>query len=93
MEEGIKPTATAPDNLEIIEGIGPKIAAILQSAGITTFNQLAAADVDRLREILENSGLRLADPSSWGEQARLAADGDQTGLKALQDRLNAGRQV
>jgi predicted flap endonuclease-1-like 5' DNA nuclease len=66
---------------------------MLQSAGITTFDELAAADVSRIREILDQEGLRLADPSSWGEQARLAAAGDQAGLKALQDRLNAGRQV
>ena len=93
MEAEVKPIVTTPDDLTIIEGIGPKIALILQSAGITTFNQLAAADVNRIREILEKEGIRLADPRSWAEQARLAAAGDQAGLKALQDRLNAGRQV
>lgn len=86
-------TPAAPDDLAIIEGIGPKIAEVLQAAGITTFNQLAATDTDRLRDILQKGGIRLADPSTWAEQARLAAAGDQAGLKALQDRLNAGRNV
>jgi predicted flap endonuclease-1-like 5' DNA nuclease len=93
MEVEPGPPERTPDDLTIIEGIGPKIAAILQSAGIRTFDQLAATDVSRIREILDQDGLRLADPGSWGEQARLAAAGDQAGLKALQDRLNAGRQV
>jgi hypothetical protein len=85
-------TAPAPDDLVIIEGIGPKIAEILNAAGITTFNQLAATDVSRLREILDQAGLRLADPASWPEQARLASTGDQAALQALQDRLKAGRE-
>jgi predicted flap endonuclease-1-like 5' DNA nuclease len=93
MEVEPVPPERTPDDLTIIEGIGPKIAAILQSAGITTFDQLAAADVSRIREILDKEGLRLADPGSWAEQARLAAAGDQAGLKALQDRLTAGRQA
>jgi hypothetical protein len=84
---------TAPDDLEIIEGIGPKIAAVLQAAGITTFSQLAAADPARLRAILDEGGVRLADPRSWPEQALLAAAGDMDGLNALQSRLTAGRQA
>src|SRR3990172_8519724 len=34
----------APDDLAVIEGIGPKIAALLQGAGITTFAELAETD-------------------------------------------------
>jgi predicted flap endonuclease-1-like 5' DNA nuclease len=84
---------TVADDLEIIEGIGPKIAAILHAEGITTFRQLAETDVRRLEEILTANGLRLADPGSWSEQARLANAGDQSGLKAYQDRLRGGRQM
>jgi len=36
------------DDLELIEGIGPKIAAALKAAGIVTFADLAAADTSRL---------------------------------------------
>lgn len=85
--------APVPDDLIIIEGIGPKIASVLQAAGITTFEQLGAMNVNQIEEILQKNGLRLADPSTWPEQARLAAAGDQAGLKALQDRLKGGRQV
>lgn len=81
----------APDDLTIIEGIGPKIAQILNSAGITTFSQLAATDVSRLNEILDQAHLAMSDPGSWPEQARLAAAGDQASLQALQDRLKGGR--
>jgi predicted flap endonuclease-1-like 5' DNA nuclease len=83
----------APDDLAIVEGIGPKIAAVLNQAGVMTFAQLANMGVDQLELILHQASLRLADPSSWPDQARLAADGDWAGLKALQDRLTAGRRT
>lgn len=82
-----------PDDLTIMEGIGPKIASVLAAAGVTTFAQLAAADVDWLREVMLAAGLRLADPTTWPEQSRLAAAGDWEGLKALQGQLKGGRRV
>lgn len=82
-----------PDDLKLIEGIGPKIAGVLQEAGIHTFAQLARAEVDTLRRILEDADLRFADPATWPEQARLAAKGDWEGLKKLQDSLKGGREV
>jgi len=82
---------TAADDLTLIEGIGPKISGVLNSAGITTFNQLAATDTARLQEILDQNELRLADPQTWPEQAGLAAAGDKEGLEALQERLKGGR--
>lgn len=85
------PVAPAVDDLEIIEGIGPKIASVLKAAGVTSFAQLADMAPDSIREILLAANLRLADPGSWPEQARLAASGDMTALQALQDRLKGGR--
>jgi len=82
-----------PDNLELIEGIGPKISALLKSAGITTFKQLAATDVSRLQKILDDASLRIADPATWPEQARLAAAGKLDELEALQNELKGGRKV
>lgn len=82
-----------PDDLKLIEGIGPKIDALLKDAGISTFAQLAATDVSRLREILGDGRFRIADPTTWPEQAGLAAAGKMDELKALQDRLSAGRKV
>jgi len=72
-----------PDDLEIIEGIGPKIAGLLKAAGITTFTQLAEVDLGRVQEILRAANLRLADPTTWAEQAKLAAAGDWAGLETL----------
>jgi large subunit ribosomal protein L17 len=80
------------DDLAIIEGIGPKISSLLQSAGISTFAQLAETDLSQLQEILRNANLRIADPTTWPEQARLAAGGNWDDLNALQGRLRAGRQ-
>jgi len=82
-----------PDDLEIIEGIGPKIAGLLKAAGITTFAQLAEVDLKRLQEILLAANLRLADPTTWAEQARLAAAGDWAGLETLQNQLKGGRRA
>ena len=87
-------TAPQPEDLARIEGIGPKIAAALQAAGITTFAQLADADRSAVEDALTDANLRFA-PSlgTWAQQARLLADGDEEGFKALTDRLIAGREV
>lgn len=82
-----------PDDLKLIEGIGPKISSLLNAAGILTFAQLAATPVADLQTILDKAGLRLGDPATWPEQAALAAKGDMAGLQALQDSLKGGRRV
>jgi predicted flap endonuclease-1-like 5' DNA nuclease len=85
-----------PDDLKRIEGIGPKISSVLQAAGITTYAQLASADVGALEQILEEESprlLRLADPATWPEQAKLAETGDWDGLQALQGTLRGGRRT
>ncbi|MBK9230528.1 MAG: 4Fe-4S binding protein [Anaerolineae bacterium] len=86
------PMAARSDELELIEGIGPKIGAAFRAAGITTFKQLAATPLERMKEILAANSLR-ADPSTWAEQAALAAAGRLEELKALQDQLIAGRRA
>jgi predicted flap endonuclease-1-like 5' DNA nuclease len=80
------------DRLERVEGIGPKIALALRVAGIDTFERLAGADLNTLREALADANLRFA-PSmpTWAQQARLLADGDDEGHEALTARLVAGR--
>jgi predicted flap endonuclease-1-like 5' DNA nuclease len=87
--------ADAPsDDLARIEGIGPKIAAALQAAGITTFAALADADRSTVEDALADANLRFAPSlSTWSQQARLLADGDEQGFKVLTDRLIAGREV
>jgi predicted flap endonuclease-1-like 5' DNA nuclease len=84
---------TAADDLTLIEGIGPAISRLLQSKGITTFAQLAQADPEDLNRFLREANLRLADTSTWAEQARLADAGDFDSLRTYQSRLKGGREV
>jgi predicted flap endonuclease-1-like 5' DNA nuclease len=79
--------------LRRIEGIGPKISALLQTAGLTTFAQVAATEAASLRQILREGGIRMANPATWPEQAQLAAAGEWEALEALQDQLKGGRRT
>ena len=87
-----KSTAAKKDDLVIIEGIGPKIAAALSKAGVKTFKQLGDTSESKLRDILKEAQLS-ADPETWAEQARLAAAGKTDELKKLQDQLQGGRRA
>lgn len=80
------------NDLTIVEGIGPKINELFHNAGIKTFAQLAAATVPQMRKILDEGGsrFRIANPSSWAQQAALAAENKWSELKKLQDKLSAG---
>lgn len=91
----VEAIAVTPDDLTVIEGIGPKIAELLAADGITTFAALAATPADRLKEILLAGGRRfaIADPATWPQQAALAASGDKAGLAALQESLKGGRKA
>jgi large subunit ribosomal protein L21 len=85
-------TKGGKDNLEIIEGIGPKIAKVLVDGGISTFALLAAAKAEDVTAMLKASGGRfsLANPASWAEQAALLRDGKMAEFKALTDALVGG---
>lgn len=82
------------DELEIIEGIGPKIAMLLYDSGIFTFRDLAITPVYKIQEILEQAGPQFArhDPSTWTQQAKLAAEGRWNDLDALKFYLVGGRE-
>lgn len=86
--------APEADDLEKIEGIGPKIADVLKGAGIATFAALAEATPEQIREILDNAGSQFAahDPATWPKQAELAAAGKWDELKTWQDELVGGRE-
>jgi len=81
------------DDLKIIEGIGPKIAELLNADGIITFKDLAGTSVERIQGILDAAGprYRMHDPSTWPNQSQLAADGKMDELKILQDNLKGGK--
>ncbi len=84
-----------PQDLTKIEGIGPKIAEVLATAGITNYGQLAGTDKERVKEILAEAGSKFAshDPTTWGDQAQLAAEGKWDQLKKWQDILDGGKVV
>lgn len=90
------PPPAAVDDLRRIEGIGPRIAGVLQEAGITTFGQLSSASPEQLEEILQAADprlLRLADPATWPQQAALAAGGQWSALEEFQSGLKGGRKA
>lgn len=80
------------DDLKLIEGVGPKIATLLNAAGIITFADVAKANLETLQGVLTAAGARyaLANPSTWAQQAELAAAGKMAELKVLQDNLDGG---
>ena len=80
------------DDLQKIEGIGPKVAGVLNEAGINTFEALAGADAADIQKTLNAAGLQMMNPEGWIEQASLAARGDWEGLERLQSELKGGRK-
>ncbi len=93
VEEVVVETPAAADDLKKIEGIGPKISEILTTAGIPTFSALASTAPEKIKEILAEAGNRykMHDPTTWPQQAQLAADGKWDELKTLQDKLDGGK--
>ncbi|MGN9776903.1 helix-hairpin-helix domain-containing protein [Micromonospora sp. H33] len=69
-----KAAAEAADDFRRIQGIGPKMAAALNAAGIRTYQQLAELDEAALRETIRAAGLRAAPSlATWPQQARVLA--------------------
>ncbi|MCX2719001.1 30S ribosomal protein S2 [Lentiprolixibacter aurantiacus] len=87
-----KKESAKADDLTKIEGIGPKGAEALINAGMDSFEKLAGAKPDAIKEILTEASSRMAhlDPTSWPKQAKMAADGDWDKLKDWQDKAKAG---
>jgi uncharacterized membrane protein len=86
----LAPSAPTPENLTVIEGIGPKVNGALTAAGITTYSRLANASEAELREALLRAGV--IPPKSletWPKQAKLASQGEWQELY----KLNAKRKL
>ena len=82
------------DDLTHIVGIGPKVSSVLREAGINNFTKLGSINLNRLNEILEAENpniLRLIDPSTWPEQAKLASKENWEALSKLQESLKNSR--
>lgn len=87
------PPSTMPDDLKIIEGIGPTIEEILHKAGILTFEALAKSEPEEIETIIQIAGphLHFINASTWPAQARLALNKEWEILRDYQDQLIAGR--
>jgi predicted flap endonuclease-1-like 5' DNA nuclease len=72
-----------PDNLQAIEGIGPKVEQILKGGGVTTWKVLAETDIIKLRMILASAGdeYRMLDPTGWSAQAKMLMENDWEALR------------
>lgn len=78
-----------PNDLKIIEGVGPKIEEVLLAGGIKSWARLASLRLPLLRVILEDAGMNapLYKPKSWPRQAGMAARGEWKKLKLYQEKL------
>jgi len=85
--------AAQPDDLTIIEGIGPKVNQVLQASGIQTFAQLAETSEESLKAMLASARLQHIDPGTWAEQAALVSEGKMDEFEALTNRLKGGRET
>ena len=81
-------------DLKVIEGVGPKIEKLLKDAGINSWHELAQTELERLQGILTDAGerYRIHDPTTWPDQALLAAHGKWEELEKLQNELKGGRK-
>lgn len=89
----VQSVKAAPDDLLIIEGIGPKVKDALTRAGITTFAQVAGMTPDELHRVVKiEAGVKIVDGAtrSWPQQARLLAEGRLAEFKRLVDDLRGG---
>ena len=81
-----------PDDLTVIEGIGPKINELFNKAGFHTFAQVSKMSEAQMQKILDEAGARyrLAKPGTWAKQAALCNENKWAELKKLQDELKGG---
>jgi small subunit ribosomal protein S2 len=85
--------AGEPDDLTIIEGIGPAYRDLLVNSGIATFAKLATMTEDEIVTLIrENGGRKSTSMATWAAQAKLAAAGDWEGLQKLKSTLSGGRK-
>ena len=66
-----------PDDLKVVEGIGPKIEGLFHNYDIKTWKDLSKASVSKCQEVLDSGGDRykVHDPASWPMQAKMCYEG------------------
>lgn len=82
------------NDLKIVEGIGPKIEALLNNAGINSWRDLSEASTEKLQSVLDSGGENYAihNPSTWARQALFAYQGKWQELKEWQSNLLGGKE-
>lgn len=83
-----------PDNLQVVEGIGPKMNEVLNKHGIPTWKELSESTPESLRATLDKENpkrYRIIDPATWPAQAKLAHEGKWEELIKVQKQLDTGR--
>lgn len=80
------------NDFTVIEGIGPAIAHLCITRGITTWWSMANSDRSLLRSMLAEAGpkYQVHDPTSWPQQARLLANGEWERFRRLAEALRDG---
>ena len=87
------PKGLGPDDLKVVEGIGPKCEEALKAAGIGTWKDLSEAKPEKITEILTAAEGNFAGqvPDTWPKQAEMAVAGDWEKLEKWQDELDGGK--
>ena len=88
-EPAAAPTPRGSDDLTRIKGLGPKIATLLHSLGVTSFFQIASwseEDIDRIDAQLVGFEGRIRR-DNWVEQAKFLSQGDMAGFEGRFGRL------
>ena len=80
----IRAAVGAPDDLELIKGVGPKLNALLISLGVRRFDQIADWTRDEIAEVDAHLGSFKGriDRDNWVEQAGLLARGEIAAFEA-----------
>ena len=93
-DEDVKsPKGLGPDDLKVVEGIGPKCEEALKAGGIGSWKELADSTPDKIREILAEAEGNFSGqvPDTWPEQAQMAVDQEWEKLEKWQDELDGGK--
>ncbi|WP_165189209.1 hypothetical protein [Caulobacter soli] len=76
VEAAVEQAKSAADDLTVVVGIGPKLAASLADLGVTRFEQIAAWGADELADFDAKLGLKgRAERDAWVAQAKRLATG------------------
>lgn len=81
------------NNLQIFEGLGPKMESFLNSENVYTWEDLSSQNANELKRKLEllDPKYRILEPESWPKQAKLACEQSWSQLVQYQKQLSAGK--